>query len=159
MLYVAAGCGERMLAVKMSTSLTCSPIDLADARTQDALDDTERIMKLIETLVEHRKSRKISQTQVAEVMETTQSAVSDLGRLGGDPRLSTVMRYVRAVGLCLRVKAMVLDERPRAAGWQSVAHNADAMFGPQRHWMARSTDCHSPPPDGSGRGATWPVRA
>ncbi|MCF3137299.1 helix-turn-helix domain-containing protein [Streptomyces olivochromogenes] len=102
-------------------------IDLADARTQDALDDTERVMKLIETLVQHRKRRKISQTQVAEAMETTQSAVSDFERLGGDPRLSTVMRYARAVGLCVRVKTMVVEERPSDAGWQAVAHQEESV--------------------------------
>ncbi|MFF7976858.1 helix-turn-helix domain-containing protein [Streptomyces sp. NPDC007905] len=102
-------------------------IDLADARTQDALDDTERLMKLIETLVQHRKTRRITQSQVAEAMETTQSAVSDFERLGGDPRLSTVMRYARAVGLCVRVAAMVVEEQPSDAGWQPVAHQEEPV--------------------------------
>ncbi|MFF2518747.1 helix-turn-helix domain-containing protein [Streptomyces sp. NPDC058086] len=102
-------------------------IDLADTRTGDALDDTERVMRLIETLVRHRRSKKISQKQVAAVMETTQSAVSDFERLGGDPRLSTVMRYARAVGLCVKVAATVADDQPSDAGWKAVAHKEEAV--------------------------------
>lgn len=102
-------------------------IDLADARTGVALDDTERVMRLVETLVRHRKSRKIPQKQVADLMETTQSAVSDFERLGGDPRLSTIMRYARAVGMSVHVGTSVTEEQPSSAEWESVAHKEESV--------------------------------
>lgn len=111
-------------------------IDLADTRTHDALDDTERVMRLIETLVRHRKSRKISQKQVAAAMETTQSAVSDFERLGGDPRLSTLMRYARAVGMRVKATATVVDEQPTSAGWKPVAHKEESVAVAGRRTVA-----------------------
>lgn len=64
-------------------------LDLDDAQTSNAADDTEAIMMLVETLVRHRKTCRITQKQVALAMETSQSAVSDFERLGvtlGCPR-------------------------------------------------------------------------
>jgi transcriptional regulator with XRE-family HTH domain len=45
----------------------------------------------------------MSQKQVAQAMQTTQSAVSELEGGATDPRLSTLQRYARAVGAELTV--------------------------------------------------------
>lgn len=50
-------------------------------------------------------------------METTQSAVSDFERLGGDPKLSTIQRYARAVGVRL---ALRMEERLNNGEWCEV---------------------------------------
>jgi transcriptional regulator with XRE-family HTH domain len=112
-------------------------LDLNDAQLSAAASDEEAVMMLIETLVRHRKTRRITQKQVAQAMETTQSAVSDFERLGGDPRLTTIMRYARAVGMAIAVKPHVVgDAKPAADTWESLAHKAEQV-----------------PVAGSGRGA------
>ncbi|WP_084957917.1 helix-turn-helix domain-containing protein [Thermoactinospora rubra] len=73
-------------------------IDLADPEVQRENAAIERDMLLIETLVEIRKRRRLTQAEVAERMGRSQPAVSDFERLGGDPHLSTIRRYALAVG-------------------------------------------------------------
>lgn len=70
----------------------------ARAAFEDASDRREVSAQLIATRA-HR-----SQRAVAEIMGTTQSAVSDLETGRVDPRLSTLQRYARAVGGRLRVR-------------------------------------------------------
>jgi DNA-binding XRE family transcriptional regulator len=69
----------------------------------DAYEDAEARAALLRSLVEQRKARGLSQSQVAERMGTTQSAVSDLESGGSDPRLSTLQRYARAVNAAIRL--------------------------------------------------------
>ncbi|MFC9943524.1 helix-turn-helix domain-containing protein [Streptomyces pratensis] len=102
-------------------------LDLDDARTSAAAGDTDSVMMLVETLVKHRKACRITQKQVAQAMETTQSAVSDFERLGGDPRLSTIMRYARAVGMAVATKAHVVDEPALTESWEPLAHSAEPV--------------------------------
>ncbi|SDC98760.1 helix-turn-helix domain-containing protein [Streptomyces prasinopilosus] len=103
-------------------------LDLNDARTSAAASDTDAVMMLVETLVRHRKACRITQKQVAQAMETTQSAVSDFERLGGDPRLSTIMRYARAVGMAVATKAHVVDDPELSTpSWEPLAHSAEPV--------------------------------
>ncbi len=93
------------------TSNTDHPDDLidieammrADPRLAEAVHDAEERHRLRATLVGIRKDRGLTQKEVARLMETTQSAVSDLERGGVDPHLSTLQRYARAVGAQVRV--------------------------------------------------------
>jgi transcriptional regulator with XRE-family HTH domain len=55
------------------------------------------IARLIDSLVQSREKRDLTQLQVAERMDTTQSSVSSFERQGGDPKISTVLRYADAV--------------------------------------------------------------
>ncbi|MGW6506597.1 helix-turn-helix transcriptional regulator [Streptomyces niveus] len=103
-------------------------ISLEDAGTRSALDDADAVMMLVKTLVEHRKRRGITQKEVAAAMETTQSTVSDFERLGGDPRMSTIMRYARAVGMAVHTKAHVVNDQPHLAeAWQPVAYREEQV--------------------------------
>ncbi len=60
--------------------------------------------RLGERMAKARKSRNLSQEDVAKKMATTQSVVSKLER-GGDVRISTLLRYAEVVGVEVRVKA------------------------------------------------------
>jgi transcriptional regulator with XRE-family HTH domain len=58
--------------------------------------------RLLAELVDQRRSRGLSQTEVAARMGTSQSAVARLEAVAGDVRLSTLERYAEAVGHTLR---------------------------------------------------------
>ena len=73
-------------------------IDLSDPDIQRENAAIDRDMRLIESLVELRKTQGLTQAQVAERMGRSQPSVSDFERLGGDPHLSTIRRYALAVG-------------------------------------------------------------
>ena len=80
-------------------------LDPTDPEVQEGVEDAEAVARLLRTLVDVRRRSGLNQTQVAEAMGTTQSAVSDLERTAGDPRVSTLQRFARAVGVkvCLTV--------------------------------------------------------
>ena len=65
---------------------------------REALADAELRTQLREQLIARRKELGLKQKQVATAMETTQSTISEFERAGGDPYLSTLQRYARAVG-------------------------------------------------------------
>lgn len=80
--------------------------DPDDPSVRAAADDAQAHARIIETLVNVRSDRKLSQAKVAERMGTTQSRVSNFERIGGDPRLSTLLRYARAVNTKLRISTI-----------------------------------------------------
>jgi transcriptional regulator with XRE-family HTH domain len=71
-------------------------LDEPEVRRENAAID--RDMRLVETLVNVRRQRGLTQAEVAERIGRSQPAVSDFERLGGDPHLSTIRRYALAVG-------------------------------------------------------------
>lgn len=76
--------------------------DSSDPTVVAAQEDARSFGRLMDTLVGLRTAQHLTQTDVARVMGTTQSSVSDLERAGSDPRFSTLQRYARAVGAKLR---------------------------------------------------------
>lgn len=72
--------------------------DKDDPKVRAVREDAAVLANLIETLVRARLERKLTQEHVAAAMDTTQSAVSNFERVGGDPKLSTILRYARAIG-------------------------------------------------------------
>jgi transcriptional regulator with XRE-family HTH domain len=66
------------------------------------------------SLVAQRKAMRMTQTQVATRMSTTQSFVSEFENGGTDPHLSTLQRYGRAVAARLTVKI----ELPAHCDWE-----------------------------------------
>jgi DNA-binding XRE family transcriptional regulator len=66
-----------------------------------AFQDAQARAALLATCVRVRKDASLTQAEVALAMRTTQSAISDLESGATDPRLSTLQRYARAVGVRL----------------------------------------------------------
>ncbi|WP_165365058.1 helix-turn-helix domain-containing protein [Streptomyces sp. C] len=81
---------------------------MVDPGFEAAFEDARGRSALLRRLASLRKVRRISQRTVAERMETTQSAVSDLESGATDPRVSTLQRYARAVGC--RIEFRVCDD-------------------------------------------------
>ncbi len=75
----------------------------SDPMFDDAVDDAECRAALIGRLAACRAELHLSQTAVAKLMETTQSAVSELEGGLTDPRLSTLQRYARAVNCAIQI--------------------------------------------------------
>lgn len=80
--------------------------DADDPRVIAGRRNGASIARLIETLVRLREELKLTQTDVARRMETTQSSVSSFERSGGDPRLSTILRYADALGAEVRMSVV-----------------------------------------------------
>jgi transcriptional regulator with XRE-family HTH domain len=74
-----------------------------DPAFRAALADSEARGELVRLLLETRHGNGRTQADVAELMGTTQSAISELEGGATDPRLSTLQRYARAVGRALRI--------------------------------------------------------
>lgn len=74
--------------------------------------------ELLSALIGCRHDLRLTQQQVADAMQTTQSAVSELEAGATDPRLSTLQRYARAVEAELRIhlEASVLGRFQWSAG-------------------------------------------
>ena len=89
--------------------------DPEDPSVRAAADDAQTHARIIETLVQVRNDQAMTQSDVADRMGTTQSRVSNIERIGGDPRLSTLLRYARAVDAKVRMSVIAA---PR--GWAVV---------------------------------------
>ena len=66
---------------------------------------------MMELLLKNRKAAGISQQKVAEYMETTQSAVSEIETLGTSPQIDTVQRYARAVGYKILFELVKVEDQ------------------------------------------------
>ena len=53
----------------------------------------------LEALVSLRRQKRLTQQEVADRMKRDKSAVSRFENLGSDPKLSTIRRYARAIGV------------------------------------------------------------
>lgn len=73
-------------------------IDENDPKVAAGRNVATQLADTVEKLARARRTRGLTQTEVAEHMETTQSAVSNFERIGGDPKLSTILRYAHAIG-------------------------------------------------------------
>jgi transcriptional regulator with XRE-family HTH domain len=89
--------------------------ELSDPQFRGAYEDAMARSALLRALVSRRGERQLSQADVAALMGTTQSAVSDLERGATDPRLSTLQRFARAVRCQLRLHLHV--DQPPARSW------------------------------------------
>lgn len=79
----------------------------ASSEFRAAYDDANTRSKLLLLLQRIRRETGLTQSVLAELMGTTQSAVSDLEAGTTDPRLSTIQRYARALNARL-----ILDIEP-----------------------------------------------
>ena len=93
-----------------------------DPAFRAAFEDAEELHKILDSLVELRRTLGLSQTVVAERMGVRQPTVSGFETEGSDPRLSTLQRYARAVKARLRLILTV----PADCDWAS---NSTAAYG------------------------------
>lgn len=77
---------------------------LRDSGFRAAYEDAEARSRLLDSLVKIRRCFRLTQTEVAKRMQTTQSFVSEFENGATDPHLSTLQRYARAVTVRLHVK-------------------------------------------------------
>ena len=84
--------------------MTPDEIDALLASPETALAEAlaQEDQHLLHALVMRRRELGLSQTAVAERMGVSQAAVSLFERVGNDPRMSTVRRYARALGILVR---------------------------------------------------------
>lgn len=92
--------------------------DLIDELDDDPVaratfEDATEVIRLLDALRTIREVAGLSQSSVASLMGTQQSAVSVLEGGDSDPQLSTVMRYARALGVRLPLRP-VIDNRDTA---------------------------------------------
>lgn len=66
---------------------------------------------VVEHLADLRRARGLSQTEVAERMRTSQSAVARLEAGRGDLRLSTLRRYADALGQTIQFGVSPIDDQ------------------------------------------------
>lgn len=107
-------------------------LDLAE-RLQDpqfaaAFEDAAARSGFLATAIERRKSANITQQVVAQAMDTTQSAISELEGGATDPRLSTLQRYARAIGC--RLDLQLCNGDP-SSGWRRLG--ADVHYSSHEH--------------------------
>lgn len=62
------------------------------------LDSAVQSRQILQELVKRRKRQRISQTEVATRMGTSQSAIARIETAGMDIRMSTLERYAAAIG-------------------------------------------------------------
>lgn len=65
--------------------------------------DASKRSEVLHNLVEHRKNSKMRQIDVAVAMGIGQPAVSELERGETSPKLETLQRYARAIGVTLNI--------------------------------------------------------
>ena len=109
-------------------------IDPRDPGHSLALDLARADQQLIEDLIAARVTAGLQQKDIAARIRRDPAVVSTFEKLGGDPRLSTIRRYARAVGV--RVTHHV--EPPQGSGY-----TVDVILG--------ATDTGLPEPAAAGK--------
>ena len=71
--------------------------------TNEVNDLTERVALMTE-LVAVRKSKGLNQKDIAEAMGVGQPSISEFERGSVNPRLNTLQRYARALGMKLKIE-------------------------------------------------------
>ena len=75
-------------------------------------EDIDSLIDFMTLLREKRRTEGVTQVQIAEKLDTTQSSISEFERIGGDPRIQSLQRYARAIGYRVRLE---LEKVPAAA--------------------------------------------
>lgn len=89
----------------------------SDLSFKATLEDAEDARRLIDSLVALRKRLQLNQVEVAEHMGVRQPTVSGFEKGSGDPRLSTVQRYARALDARVRLVLEIPSDR-RDSTWR-----------------------------------------
>ena len=79
-------------------------------------EDIDSLIDFMILLRDKRRAEGITQIQIAEKLDTTQSSISEFERIGGDPRIQSLQRYARAIGYRVRLE---LEKVPTTTGNQT----------------------------------------
>lgn len=82
---------------------------MADPEFAAAYAEADDEYALVEALIEARSKAKLSQTELAERLGTTQSAIARLEGGGVTPTLKTLRRYAEATGMKLKVQLVAQE--------------------------------------------------
>lgn len=77
-------------------------------------DVTPDVGELVDMLAERRRAQRLSQSEVADRMGTSQPAVARLEAGRGDVRLSTLRRYAEALGQTVHFAVVARPDRTEA---------------------------------------------
>lgn len=114
----------------MSLVLDSFGIDPNDPEVIAIQEDFNDFAELIAVLVERRKMLGLTQTEVARLMETKQSAVSAIESSSANPTVQRLQRYARAVGARLMLNAH--EQVAITSEWRMIdSAVAEDTFAPQ----------------------------
>ncbi|MEJ1195179.1 helix-turn-helix domain-containing protein [Pseudarthrobacter sp. CCNWLW207] len=102
----------------MGNLLEALGVNVDDPKVIEARKDAHTLTETILQLVRRRKHLKLKQKELAKIMGTSQSTVSEFEKLGGNPTLFTLQRYARAVDAELVVQVKARNGRyHQTQGW------------------------------------------
>lgn len=121
---------------------------LRDPGFRAAYEDAEARSHLMDSLVRVRRCLRLTQTEVAKRMQTTQSFVSEFENGATDPHLSTLQRYARAVTVRLHVKIEMPTDGPWMPAGQGtytrgsrVTISTEQLASPNSEFTSKWTEC------------------
>ena len=95
---------------------------LSEAEVKAEYDRMKPVMELAWTLVEARNRAKMTQSEVAKKMGTTQSAIARIESGRASPTMETVRRYFWATGCEFKIQLLpVLKSKRKAAAVGRIA--------------------------------------
>jgi len=97
---------------------------LTNPAARAAYEDAEARNVFIDSLIGLRRSKSITQAQIAEDMGIAQATVSEFETESSDPRVSTLQRYARAVGVDLVLELRPLDHEGESDATSAARGNA-----------------------------------
>lgn len=74
------------------------------------LKNSAEKQKLIRRLIDERKRQGLTQKELGSRMRVSQEAVCRFESLGGDPRVSTIMRYATALGQRIEIRNLPMED-------------------------------------------------
>ena len=101
-----------------------------DPEMQRIREDTDERMDLVCHLRRARIASGMKQSEVADRMHTSQSVVSKLEQTGGDPRLSMLQAYARAIGVRIPLRARPDDSGTWSHPFELNAFRVNATMRP-----------------------------
>lgn len=111
---------------------------LQDPRIREAYEDSRERHEIIQALIAKRRARGLSQTQVAVQMGVKQPTVSGIETDESDPRLSTLQRYARAIGVnvCEALGSLAESQHPGTTQMVPVVRAGSYVAGFNVAWGA-----------------------
>lgn len=98
-----------------------------------AIADVRDAHALIDSLVDHRNRLRLNQKEVANRMGVSQSTVAGFESEMNDPKISTVQRYARAIGVkvVFKVESKNLTSSPVMPNWLDSSWSDESGYAPK----------------------------